>query len=81
MVQVVHTAVPGRARYEVEGLYHSQSLKHLIEARLAERPGIYSVSAEPLTGKVLVLFDSDHTPTAVAEIAIGTNTAVFTVRS
>ena len=66
MVQVVHAAVPGRARYQVEGLYHSESLKRLLEARLAEQRGISSVSAEPLTGKVLVFFDSDKTPTAVA---------------
>jgi P-type Ca2+ transporter type 2C len=66
VVQVVHAAVPGRARYKVEGLYHSQSLKRLLEARLAEHRGISSVSAEPLTGKVLVFFDSGNLPTAIA---------------
>jgi P-type Ca2+ transporter type 2C len=68
VVRVVHAAVPGRARYEVEGLYHSQSLKCVIEERLANKPGIHSVSAEPLTGRALVFFDPPHTPSAVAEL-------------
>src|SRR5215813_10713039 len=66
VVQAIHTAVPGRVRYKVAGLYHSQSLKRLIEERLAEKKGIHSVSAEPLTGKVLVSFNSDNTPATVA---------------
>jgi Ca2+-transporting ATPase len=66
VVQAIHTAVPGRARYKVEGLYHSQSLKRLLEVRLAEKNGISAISANPLTGNVLVSFNSDSTPTTVA---------------
>ncbi len=68
MVQAIHTTVPGRVRYKVEGLYRSESLKRLIEERLAENKGIHSVSAEPLTGKVLVSFNSDNTPATVATL-------------
>src|SRR5262245_12785053 len=66
VVQAIHTAVPGRVRYKVEGLYRSESLKRLIEERLAQKKGIHSVAAEPLTGKVLVSFNSDNTPATVA---------------
>ena len=62
MVQAIHTAVPGRVRYKVEGLYHSEALKKFIELRLGEQKGIKSVSANPLTGNVLISFNSHNTP-------------------
>ena len=65
MVQAIHTAVPGRVRYKVEGLYHSEALKKLIELRLGEQRGIQSVSANPLTGNVLISFNSHNTPTSL----------------
>src|SRR5215475_2902964 len=68
MVQTIHAVVPGRARYKVTGLYRSQSLKKLLEGRLAKCSGIHSVSAEPLTGNVLVSFNSDNTPASVAAL-------------
>ena len=60
MVQAVHTSVKGRARYKVEGLYHSESLKKQIEQDLAQYTWILSVSVNTLTGSVLVLFDSHN---------------------
>src|SRR5262249_650609 len=68
MVQMIHAAVPGRARYKVDGLYRSASLKKLLEEQLAKCRGIHLVSAEPLTGKVLVSFNSDNTPASVAAL-------------
>lgn len=62
MVQAIHTAVPGRVRYKVEGLYHSEALKKFIELQLGQQRGIKSVSANPLTGNVLVSFNSHNTP-------------------
>ncbi|HYA38453.1 MAG TPA: HAD-IC family P-type ATPase [Candidatus Methylomirabilis sp.] len=59
-VRAVHTAVPGRARYRVERLYRSESLKRRIEADLAGKEGILSVSANILTGSVLILFERDR---------------------
>ena len=60
MVQAVHTSVKGRARYKVEGLYRSESLKKQIEQHLAQYKWILSVSINTLTGSVLVLFDSQN---------------------
>lgn len=60
MVQAVHTSIKGRARYKVEGLYRSESLKQQIEQNLAQHSWILSVSINTLTGSVLVLFDSQN---------------------
>ena len=68
MVQAIHTAVPGRVRYKVTGLYHSELLKSLIEIQLTQKKGILSVSANPLTGKVLISFNSDNTEASVATL-------------
>jgi P-type Ca2+ transporter type 2C len=56
-VHPVHSAVPGRARFEVPGLYHGDTLAQVLEVQLRRRSGIVSASASPLTGKVLILFD------------------------
>lgn len=60
MVQAVHTSVKGRARYKVEGLYRSESLRQQIELQLAQQSWILSVTINTLTGSVLVLFDSQN---------------------
>jgi Ca2+-transporting ATPase len=57
VIQSIHTAVPGRARYKVEGLYRSESLKQHLEARLVAIDSIHEVSASALTGNILVHFD------------------------
>ena len=57
LVYPVHSAVPGRVRYKVDPLYRSAPLKQIIERELAARVGIVSVSANVLTGTVLILFD------------------------
>ncbi|MGO9611513.1 MAG: HAD-IC family P-type ATPase [Dissulfurispiraceae bacterium] len=62
MVQVVHAAVKGRTRFKVEGLYRSEILKQEIESKLSSEKGIERCFANPLTGKVLVLYNSDNTP-------------------
>ncbi len=59
IVAAIHTAVRGRARYRVVGLRGSESLKKLLEHKLSEISGITRVSANPLTGNVLVLFDGN----------------------
>jgi Ca2+-transporting ATPase len=60
VVQAIHTSVKGRARYKVEGLYRSESLKQQIEQHLAQHKWIMSVSINTLTGSVLVLFDQQN---------------------
>jgi Ca2+-transporting ATPase len=68
MVETIHAAVKGRARYKVSGLYRSESLKRHIEIGLESEQGISYVSASPLTGNVLVIFNSDRTVIAVASL-------------
>ena len=72
MVQAVHTSVPGRVRYKVEGLYRSEHLKQRIEQQLAEQQWILTVSISTLTSTVLVTFDSQngHDASAVASLLI-----------
>ncbi|MBV8773846.1 MAG: HAD-IC family P-type ATPase [Deltaproteobacteria bacterium] len=49
--------IPGRARFRVSGLYHCPALKAALERELSLRHQIKRVSANPLTGSVLVEFD------------------------
>jgi Ca2+-transporting ATPase len=67
-LEAVHTAVPGRARFKVEGLYRSKLLSRLLEERLPRARGIERVSANPLTGNVLVRFDPALGHEAIAAI-------------
>ena len=56
LVQPIHTAVKGRARFKVKGLYHSESLKQHLEFNLNQDSGIVKVLANPLTGNILIFF-------------------------
>ncbi|GAA6623751.1 phosphatase PAP2 family protein [Scytonema sp. NUACC26] len=66
LVQALHTAVKGRARYKVNGLYRSEAFKRYLELRLSNEKGIRQVSANSYTGNVLVLFPYDRNPNAIA---------------
>jgi hypothetical protein len=55
-VHPVRVAVPGRARFHVDGLYQSATLKDLIERGLAAHHQVTRVSANPRTGNFLVEF-------------------------
>lgn len=68
MVQAVHASVKGRTRYRVEGLRRSEALKGAIESELAGREGVHVVSANALTGNVLVLHSSDNSPSSIAKL-------------
>lgn len=58
LVEPIHIAVGGRVRFKVRGLKHTKSLKHYLELRLSGQMGIERVSASPLTGNVLVVFNN-----------------------
>src|SRR5262249_13526385 len=60
--------MPGRARFRVPGLYHCPAAKHAIERELALRHQIERVSANPLTGNVLVEFDKQIDPQRIAAL-------------
>lgn len=58
-VALLNTAVPGRARLRVALLYRNDAACAAIAQRLCGHGGIQSVSANALTGTLLVLFDRD----------------------
>jgi len=58
LVRAIHTAVKGRGRFRVQGLYRSEQLKSHLERELARNSAILSCSASVLTGNILVFFDS-----------------------
>ncbi|MCC5603606.1 phosphatase PAP2 family protein [Nostoc favosum] len=66
-VQAIHTAVKGRVRYKVNGLYHSEALKKYLESRLLEEEIISKASANSYTGNVLVIFHPDKSLNTNAE--------------
>jgi P-type Ca2+ transporter type 2C len=61
----IHTAVPGRARFRVDGLKRCERVKRALEIALLGR-GIHTVTASTATGTVLVLFEHERD---VSEIA------------
>ncbi|MEH2433998.1 MAG: phosphatase PAP2 family protein [Nostoc sp.] len=65
-IQAIHTAVKGRVRYKVNGLYHSEALKKYLESRLLEEEIISRASANSYTGNVLVIFHPDKSLNAIA---------------
>jgi Ca2+-transporting ATPase len=66
VIEAIHTSVKGRARFRVEGLLRSESLKSYLELRLSEKREITSVRASTLTASVLVYFNSDRDPRKIA---------------
>ena len=68
MIEAIHTAVAGRARYRVSGLYRDESLKRLLEVRLARIKAISRVSANPLTGTLLVCYNTGNTHETIADL-------------
>lgn len=56
MIQAIHTRIKGRARYKINELYRSPSLKEYLEGVLSNCPEIVSVSANILTKNILVIF-------------------------
>ncbi|MBF1990354.1 phosphatase PAP2 family protein [Fischerella thermalis] len=66
LIQALHTAVKGRARYKVNGLYYSESLKKYLESRLSQEKIITQVRANTLTGNVLIFFHSEINTNAIA---------------
>jgi Ca2+-transporting ATPase len=56
----VSVAVPGRARVRVPALLGKPALARTLEARLTGVDSVRRVAANPITGSVLVHFDSRH---------------------
>ncbi len=70
MVQAIHTAVDGRARFKISGLYRCEPLKRFLEGKFSRSNGngITFFSASTLTGNALVHFNSDTAPDAISSL-------------
>jgi Ca2+-transporting ATPase len=66
MLRILHSKVPGRARFKVDALYRAPGLQHYLERELADVDSIHSVTANPLTGSVKVTSDPILGPMEVA---------------
>ena len=78
LVLPLRTAVPGRARFKVTGLYGNDDLRCSLEVALARRNEVIKASANVLTGNILVLFDK---ATAVEGVQAWLETAVLSQRA
>ncbi|HET7061599.1 MAG TPA: hypothetical protein VFI43_05420 [Nitrosospira sp.] len=65
-VRVIHSAVKGRARLEVNRLYRCEPVRRKVESELLSDPRIIRVSANILTGRVLILFNPECTIDEIA---------------
>ena len=54
---LVHARIAGRTRFEVAGLYRSVQMKDKLETALSLVSGVNSVTANSVTGRLLVLYD------------------------
>ncbi len=61
MVETLHAAIYGRARFRIKELYRCDSLKEHIERRLGADPAVISAGANTLTSAVLVRYNSGAT--------------------
>lgn len=66
LITPVHTAVTGRARYKVYGLYGNKALKKYLESQLSQHKAIERVQANSDTGNILVLYHPNWSQSAIA---------------
>ncbi|MGE5651695.1 MAG: cation-translocating P-type ATPase [Bacillota bacterium] len=62
MQATVHSGPPGRVRITFPKLYRCETEKNRIESRLAACRDVTAVYANPLTARILVLFDAPDPP-------------------
>lgn len=68
LVEPIHTAVRGRARYRVEGLQGCSLLKDHLMIGLSSHEAVVEVSSSTVTGSVLVRFNSGNDFKAIAAL-------------
>ncbi|RUT03605.1 hypothetical protein DSM106972_052440 [Dulcicalothrix desertica PCC 7102] len=66
LITPVHTAVTGRARYKVYGLYGNKALKKYLESQLSQHRAIERVQANSDTGNILVFYHPNWSQSAIA---------------
>ncbi|MGM3304693.1 HAD-IC family P-type ATPase [Anabaena sp. WFMT] len=68
MIQAIHHSIKGRARFKIKALYHSPSLKTYLEICLVKHSEINYVSANVLTGNILVIFKEKNSHKQIASL-------------
>jgi Ca2+-transporting ATPase len=68
MIEAIHTSIAGRGRFKVPGLQGSETLKRLLEERLATEKAVVKVSASSITGNILLHFNSRNTHRSIAAL-------------
>jgi P-type Ca2+ transporter type 2C len=61
VVETLHAAIAGRARFRIKELYRCDSLKHHLERKLDADPAVISAGANIFSSAVLVRYDSGAT--------------------
>ncbi|NJD05371.1 MAG: HAD-IC family P-type ATPase, partial [Methylococcaceae bacterium] len=74
-LQIVHQNAPGRLRIKVSSLYRSERTKARLEDQIVRIGSVDSVTANPLTGTVLICFDA--TAVAVNELLADVEALTF----
>lgn len=59
LIHPVHTAVRGRVRFKIDRLKRGEHLKRALESALSDHGGINGVSANTVTGSLLIIFDPE----------------------
>ncbi len=67
-IEPVHTALKGRTRFRIKGLYRSESMRKFIETKLSGRNEVSSVTANVLTSNILVFFNSGNTAATISAL-------------
>jgi ATP-binding cassette, subfamily B, bacterial len=55
----LRSAIPGRERWEAEGIYRRPRLAQQVQFALASTPGVLQAEANPITGRILVVYDPE----------------------
>src|SRR6202521_1737977 len=62
----LRSAIPGRQRWQAAGLYRCPPMVAAVEVALERLPGVTAVNGNPLTGRLLVTFETILTAAAMA---------------
>ena len=64
----LRSSIPGRQRWDVDGLFRNAALSEALHHRLTRTPCIHEVHANVRTGRLLLLFDATHVPREIVAL-------------
>jgi Ca2+-transporting ATPase len=68
VVIAIHTKIRGRTRFHIQNLYRSPELKALLESRLVQRPDVFDVRCNVVSGNLLIFYSSNYTHQKIASV-------------